>query len=145
LILPDVNILINAFRRDAGMHEICRTWLDSVIGGTESFGISPQVLASVFRVTTNPRAYHQPNSIEQATAFAQLLLDHPRCVVIQPGPRHWAIFCDLCRAVKAQGNLVPDAWFAALAIEHGCEWVTDDRDYALFPGLRWRTLREPVN
>jgi len=36
-------------------------------------------------------------------------------------------------------GLEPDAWFAALAIESGCEWITPDRDYARFPGLRWRT------
>jgi predicted nucleic acid-binding protein len=61
-----------------------------------------------------------------------------RCVAVQPGPRHWTIFDDLCRKSKAAGNLVPDAWFAALAIESGCEWITNDRDYARFPGLRWR-------
>jgi uncharacterized protein len=25
-----------------------------------------------------------------------------------------------------------------VAIEHGCEWVTNDADFARFPGLRWR-------
>ena len=27
---------------------------------------------------------------------------------------------------------------AALAIEHGCTWVTTDRDFARFPGLTWQ-------
>jgi predicted nucleic acid-binding protein len=36
------------------------------------------------------------------------------------------------------GVVVQDAWFAALAIESGCEWITTDRDYARFEGLRWR-------
>ena len=36
------------------------------------------------------------------------------------------------------GNQITDAWLAALAIESGCEWITADRDYARFPGLRWR-------
>jgi predicted nucleic acid-binding protein len=36
------------------------------------------------------------------------------------------------------GNLVADAWLAAPAIEHGCEWITDDTDFSRFPGLRWR-------
>jgi hypothetical protein len=40
--------------------------------------------------------------------------------------------------VSARGSLVPDAWLAALAIEWGCEFVTTDRDYARFSGLRWR-------
>lgn len=35
-------------------------------------------------------------------------------------------------------NLVSDACHAALAIESGREWITTGRDYARFPGLRWR-------
>jgi len=34
--------------------------------------------------------------------------------------------------------MVADAYLAALAIGSGSEWVTTDRDYARFPGLRWR-------
>ncbi len=55
-----------------------------------------------------------------------------------PGPRHWEIFVRLCRAVRVKGNLVQDAYLAALAIESGSEWITTDRDYSRFPGLRWR-------
>ena len=29
----------------------------------------------------------------------------------------------------------PDVWFAALAIESGCEWITTDLDYEKFSGL----------
>jgi predicted nucleic acid-binding protein len=76
--------------------------------------------------------------LEEALAFANLLVDQPHCQVIQPGARHWGIFAGLCRRARASGNLVPDAWFAALAIESGCEWITTDRDYARFEGLRWR-------
>ena len=61
-----------------------------------------------------------------------------RAEIPTPGPGHWAIFRSLCEAVGAKGNLVPDAYIAALAIEHGLELVTTDRDYARFPGLKWR-------
>jgi uncharacterized protein len=124
------------------LHKICRPWLDSVIVGAAPFCVSPQVISSVMRITTNPRIYRDPESITDAIAFAHTLLDQPHCRVVHPGPRHWAIFCDLCRHTNASGNLIPDAWFAALAIEHGCEWITEDRDYARFPGLRWYSLRE---
>jgi predicted nucleic acid-binding protein len=40
----------------------------------------------------------------------------------------------------ARGDLIPDAYLAALAIESGAEWVTTDRDYARFPGLQPRHL-----
>jgi hypothetical protein len=77
--------------------------------------------------------------LDEALLFCHTLLEQPHCQLIQPGPRHWKIFADLCRRAKATGNLVADAWFAALAIESGCEWITTDRDYARFEGLRWRT------
>ncbi len=77
--------------------------------------------------------------LRDALLFSNTLLSRPNCHKILPGERQWDIFTDLCRKVDAKGNLVQDAWFAALAIEHGCEWITFDRDYARFPGLRWRT------
>jgi predicted nucleic acid-binding protein len=45
---------------------------------------------------------------------------------------------ELCRRSSARGNLVPDAYLAALAIESGCEWVTLDQGFGRFPELRWR-------
>jgi predicted nucleic acid-binding protein len=66
------------------------------------------------------------------------LRSRPNCVPVAPGVRHWNIFINLCESVRAKGNLVPDAYFAALAIESGCEWITTDSDYARFSGLRWR-------
>ena len=67
-----------------------------------------------------------------------MLLEQPHCTVVQPGARHFSIFEDLCRRANARGNLVPDAYLAALAIESGSEWITADGDFARFPGLRWR-------
>ena len=75
-------------------------------------------------------------------AFCRALLEQPNAAVIIPGERHWSIFETLCGKSNAAGNLVQDAWFAALAIESGCEWITTDRDYARFPGLR---TREPID
>jgi toxin-antitoxin system PIN domain toxin len=76
--------------------------------------------------------------LSAALAFVEEVRDQPNCVIVRPGPRHWELFTDLCRRVNARGNLVPDAYLAALAIESGSEWITTDRDYARFPGLRWR-------
>jgi len=138
VILPDVNVLLYAFRRDAARHAEYADWLQDVVAGDEPYGISPQTLASVLRISTNPRIFAPATPPAAALDFCQTLLESDYCVVVQPGPRHWPIFVDLCRESGATGNLVPDAWFAALAIEAGCEWITTDRDYARFPGLRWR-------
>jgi toxin-antitoxin system PIN domain toxin len=138
LILPDVNVLVNAFRGDASDHALCRSWLDGVVNGESRYGMSTQVLSAVVRVTTHPKVFKQPSPLDEALRFGEVLLGQPHCVVVQPGDAHWGIFMRLCREADVRGNLVPDAWFAAMAIEAGCDWVTLDRDYARFPGLKWR-------
>jgi len=138
MILPDVNVLIYAFRRDVPQHSVCRSWLESVIASDARFGISPQVLGAVVRITTNLRAYKTPSTIEEAFGFCGDLFEQPHCQIIEPGERHWNIFQRLCITSDTRGARVTDAWFAALAIEHGCEWITLDRDFARFPGLKWR-------
>lgn len=70
--------------------------------------------------------------------FIAALRDRGNRVGVEPGPRHWRIFVDLCARSRARGNLVPDAYFAALAIEAGMEWITTDGDFARFPELRTR-------
>lgn len=137
MILPDVNVLVNAFRADTGDHVLCRKWLQTIVGGVSRYGIATQVLSAVIRVATHPKVFVRPSGLDETMQFCNFLLEQPHCVLIQPGEQHWSIFCRLCKEADARGNLVPDAWFAALAIESGCEWITLDRDYARFPGLRW--------
>ena len=138
MILPDVNVLIYAFRSDSTAHADYREWLHGVVNGQAAYGMSPQVLSSVVRITTHPRIFASPSRLEDVLGFARVLLEQPTCTVVAPGPRHFTIFEDLCRQAAATGNLVQDAWFAALALESGCEWITTDGDYARFPGLSWR-------
>jgi len=138
VILPDTNVLLYAFRKDTPEHCLYRDWLDSVVNGSAAYGMSPQVLANVIRIATHPRIFLQPSGLNEVASFATLLLDQPHCQVVQPGPRQWSIFLNLCKSAKVVGNLVQDAWLAALAIESGCEWITTDRDFARFQGLRWR-------
>ena len=138
MILPDVNVLIYAFRRDMPQHAVCRPWLDRVIQSDARFGVSPMVLAALVRITTNPRAYKTPSTIEEAFGFCEDLLGQPHCQVVAPGERHWDLFSRLCTKADTRGSRVTDAWLAALAIEWGCEWITLDRDYARFPGLKWQ-------
>jgi uncharacterized protein len=96
------------------------------------------VLSGFVRIVTHPRIWSPAAPAEEAFGFVEAIVEQPNCLSVAPGPRHWAVFERLCRSVGARGNLVPDAYLAALAIESGCEWITTDRDYARFPGLRWR-------
>jgi toxin-antitoxin system PIN domain toxin len=138
LILPDVNVLIYAFRVDSADHSKYRTWLSDLVNGVAAYGMAPQVLSSVIRICTHPRIYAHPSSLDEVLTFCNVLLEAPNATLITPQERHWSIFQSLCARSKATGNLVPDAWLAALAIEAGCEWITTDGDFARFEGLKWR-------
>jgi hypothetical protein len=139
VILPDVNVLIYAFRKDVPEHAICNPWLTAVVVNNARFGLSRLALAALVRITTNARLHRGSSSLAEAFTFCDYLLAQPNCHVVEPGERHWEIFQRICRETGTTGPRVTDAWFAALAIEWDCEWITFDRDYARFPGLKWRT------
>jgi uncharacterized protein len=137
MILPDVNALIYAFRRDLPLlHRICRPWLVALVSGDARFGLSPVVLGAVVRITNNARVFRTPSTIAKAFQFCEDLLGQPHCQIVEPGERHWDVGKRLGTETDTRGRNITDAWFAALAIESGCEWVTFDRDYARFPGLK---------
>ncbi len=138
MLLIDVNVLVYAHRQDTPNHSAYRRWLEAVLLSDRAYGVSDLVLSGFLRLVTHPRVFRTPTPLNQALAFAQDVREQPNCVIVEPGRRHWDIFTRLCRAAGARGNLVPDAYLAALAIESGCEWITTDRDYSRFDGLRWR-------
>ena len=135
--LADVNVLVTAFRDDAPGHKVCRGLVEDMVAGPLPYGVSDLVLSGFLRVSTHTRVFDPPSPVEEALAFADAYRGGAGAVPVEPGPRHWAIFASLCRTALAKGNLIPDAYLAALALESGCEWVTADRDFGRFPNLRW--------
>lgn len=109
-----------------------------MIRSDRAFGLSELVLSGFLRVVTHPRVFDPPSFPKQALEFCAVLRAQPHAVMLRPGPRHWDIFERLCRDSDARGNLVADAYHAALAIEHAAEWLTMDRDFARFETLNWR-------
>jgi uncharacterized protein len=138
MILIDVNVLVYAQRQDAPDHHRFRTWLEETLRSDTIVGLSDMVLSGVVRILTHPRIYREPTHLDEALEYVNYLREETGCIVVSPGDRHWEIFTRLCKSSGANGNLVSDAYHAALAVECGAEWVTTDRDYARFPGLRWR-------
>ena len=138
MMLPDVNVLIYAHRPESPEHAAYAGWLTRVARGPEPFALSEPVMSGFLRVVTHRKVFKMPTPLDQALGFLDELRAQPGCHLIRPGPRHWAIFVDLCRSARATDKLVADAFHAAVAIEHGCEWITADGDFARFRGLRWQ-------
>lgn len=138
MILLDVNILVYAHREDAERHPDYKAWLESALGRVPGVAVSDLALSGFVRLVTHPKIFRVPTPFADALEFVEDLRSRDSVKVLPPGPRHWKVFLDLCRKADARGNLVPDAYHAALAVETGCEWVTADRGFSRFPGLKWR-------
>jgi toxin-antitoxin system PIN domain toxin len=139
MIAPDVNVLVDAFREDSPHHGRVGAWLRRVLSEPAPVVFFEPVFAGFLRVVTHPRIFDPPAPIDAALAFVAALRRQPNALVRRPGTRHFEIFETLCRTADARGNLVADAYLAALAIESGCTWITSDRDYSRFPRLDWKT------
>ena len=140
MILCDVGVLLNAMMAQAPHHAVCRRELDRLLTTPAEMALSEIILAAVVRIATNRRVFQPRLAADQAFAFVDALRSPPAASRVVPGPRHWTLFRDLVLGGGIQGPDVSDAYFAALAMEHGCEWWTTDRGFSRFPGLRWRNL-----
>lgn len=138
----DVNVLVYAHRPESDRHDEYRDWLEAARIGHEPLGISDLVLSGFIRIVTHPRVFQVPSPRAVAFAFAEALRSSHSVVEVRPGPRHWSIFQRLCDEVDARGNLVPDAFLAAIAIDAGATWYTADRGFRRFSGLR---VRHPLD
>ena len=137
MILPDVNVLVHAHRTEAPEHAAYARWLEALVARPEPFAMSEPVMSGFLRVVTHRKIFKTPTPLERALAFLEEIAAQPHGRVLRPGPRPWEIFVSLCRSAKATDKLVADAYHAAVALEHGCEWVTADADFGRFAGLRW--------
>lgn len=83
--------------------------------------------------------------VNACLATIDTLLNHSAASVVHPAERHIGILGRLLMGAGTAGSLTTDAHLAALAIEHGAELVTFDRDFERFAGLRVRLLeRAPL-
>ena len=143
MLLLDANPLLYGLRADAPEHTPWRDWLEGLINGDEPFSACSATLGAVMRIATNTRIFKRATPLPDVLAFIDDFRDSPGFVLVEPGPQHWALTAKLCQAVRATGNVVSDAYLAALAIETGAELITADRDFARFPRLRFRNPLVP--
>ena len=138
MLLPDVNVLIYAHRLESPEHDRYAEWLARLAEGPEPFGLSELGASGFVRIVTNPKIWQEPTTTEDALDFIGRLRERSNARLLTHGPASWDIFANLCISARARGKLIADAYHAALALEHGCELVTADSDFARFPGLRQR-------
>lgn len=138
MILVDANLLLYAYHERAEHHAGARRWLETTLSGSELVRFPWLAVWAFLRIATNPRVFERPLSSTEAAAAVSSWLDQPVAAMLEPAERYWAILSDLMQQGQVTGPLVMDAAIAALAVEHGATLYTTDRDFARFPGLKWR-------
>ena len=138
MLIPDVNVLVDAWCPGSAHHQSARQWLENASQSTE-LALPDAVLAGATRILTLrvPGLGFDVTSVLDEVAA---LLSAPGVRRVSSGPRHWAIFDSLCRELGATGNVVPDCHLAALAIEKKATFVSRDRFFSTVPGLDWIDL-----
>jgi toxin-antitoxin system PIN domain toxin len=138
VIVVDANLLIYSYDTASPNYAASRSWIEKIFSGSEVVGLPGQSLAAFLRVLTNrqlPRFYVKA---DEAAEIVDEWLRQPNVRVLTPGEEHWVIFRRMIVEGAAAGPRVTDAQLAALTIEHGGVLYTADRDFARFPGLRWK-------
>jgi toxin-antitoxin system PIN domain toxin len=140
MFLMDVNVLVYAHREDTKDHLRYLQWLESVLNGNTTFGYSELVLSGFLRIVTHRKIFEMPSSLSEAIQFANQIRDASTSIQLSPRPdeHHWEIFIGFMNAINAKGNDIPDAYHAALAMEWGCVWITTDKGFKRFEGLKSR-------
>jgi uncharacterized protein len=143
VILLDVNVLVAAHRADHPHHDVVGPWFAGLTSGDDQFWVPDAVWASFVRISTNRRIFVVPTPLDDVFAFVHAVRGQPNHLALVPSERHLDLFEDLCRDFDAVGDLAPDAYIGALALDHGCTVVSLDRDFARFDSVLWQRPGEP--
>lgn len=140
--MPDVNVLVYAHRREDPAHEFYRAWLEGVLGARTPLALSTEVALGFLRIVTNRRVFPSPTPLDVALATLTELRASPRVRILTAGPDHLDLVSEIARIERCVAGDLADASHAALAIAHGCTWVTRDGDFERFVrhGLKWLRL-----
>ncbi len=136
-MLIDANLLLFASNKKSPFHMRARDWLTDQLNGVRRIGMPWQSLAAFQRVATHPRIFEQPLDPLEAWAYVEGWLANDMVWIPAPSDRHAAVLGKLIKHYHLQGDLIPDAQLAALAIEHGLEVCSADTDFARFTEIRW--------
>jgi toxin-antitoxin system PIN domain toxin len=131
----DANVLLYAVNAQSRQHENARGWLTAALNGDESIAFAWVSILAFVRVATHSRIFTAPLSPARAFEYVDDWLAQPPAMTIEPTIRHPGVLRGLLEIAGTGGNLTNDAHLAAIAIEHGAEVVTFDRDFRRF-GVR---------
>lgn len=138
MMVLDANLLLYAYMPHAPQYKAASRWLQNLLSSDAEIGIPLQSAMAFIRIATNRSIPLVRLDMETALDLAEGWFEQPFVRLLYPGEAHWPIFRRMLLEGHADGPLGSDAQLAAITIECGGILYTTDRDFARFPGLRWR-------
>lgn len=138
MIVLDANLLLYAYDSAAPNHVTARHWIEKTFSEAEPVGMPWQTVSAFLRIMTNSRLPGVRFTAEEGARIVDGWMEQPCVRAIAPGEDHWTLFRHMLVEGQAPASLVMDAHLAAVTVEFGGVLHTTDRDFARFPGLRWK-------
>jgi uncharacterized protein len=138
VIILDANILLYAYDSSSTYHAAARAWVEQTFSEGTPIGLPWQTVTAFVRIATNANLSGDRFTVEEAAHLVDEWLEQPNVRFIAPGEQHWSFLRQMLIEGQARGPLVTDAQLAALSLEFGGVLHTTDRDFARFPGVRWK-------
>jgi toxin-antitoxin system PIN domain toxin len=136
MLVPDVNLFLNVINRASLFHRVATRWLEGAANDDEEFGVPDMILSAVVRISTQHSMQENRRTPAEAFEFCSSVFAMPSYLRVIQGPHHWAHFQRLVTLADLRGGDVADAYLAAFAIENDATFVSFDRGFAKFPGLK---------
>jgi toxin-antitoxin system PIN domain toxin len=138
VIIPDVNVLVYAYRADSPSHHTYREWLSRAVVDRDAVGLTDVTAAGFVRVVTNRKVFGDPSPVGDAVEFVSRLLEAPQVRWVGESRSSWQRFGQIAHEdAGVVGNRVPDAYIAAIAMAHGARIATTDRGFGRYSGVQF--------
>jgi len=137
MIIPDANLLLYAYDKGSPFHQNAAEWWIQCMNGMQPIGLCPAVVFAFIRLGTNPKAFRDPLTIDEATDHVQSWLNQSITEWIESRRDDFERTVQLLRESGSAGSLTTDAQIAAIAIRCRATVHTADTDFQRFRGVRW--------
>jgi uncharacterized protein len=133
--IVDANVLLYAVNTASPRHVAAKMWLDDALSNDTRLGLPWLSLLAFLRIATHPSVFPRPLSVARALEVVDVWCQAPNVVHPEPDRNFVATLALTLTSGSAPGNLVNDAYLAALATQHDAAVATFDRDFARFPDV----------
>ena len=137
MIIPDLNLLLQAYNPYTPLHNQARKWWETVANGKRLIGLPHEVLFGFIRISTNPALQDAAVSLFDSKNTVNSWLELPNTRILLPGPDHFLRVMNLMETTNSIGRILSNASLAAYAIENRATLFSNDSDFSRFKDLNW--------